>query len=79
MRVLITGADGFIGRALVERLLREVAPLGQALSKLVLIDQHFSSKPSDPRVQQQRGQLSKRLCPLTAEFLHSRQKRKYGS
>ena len=50
MRVLITGAGGFIGRALALRLLRDGTLCGRSLSRLVLIDQSAGSIPSDPRV-----------------------------
>jgi len=56
VRVLVTGADGFIGRTLVERLLQAAAPLG--LSKLILLDQRFEQRAQDPRVQQLAGDIA---------------------
>ena len=46
MRVLVTGANSFIGRHLVRRLVREDAALGKPVNHLVLIDQRFDeAKP----------------------------------
>jgi nucleoside-diphosphate-sugar epimerase len=47
MKVLVTGADGFIGRALVARLLAEPA---KAVTRVTLLDQHVAAPPVDPRV-----------------------------
>jgi nucleoside-diphosphate-sugar epimerase len=49
MNVLITGAGGFIGTALVQWLLSVNTPLG-AIAQLVLIDQRLDNVPTDPRV-----------------------------
>lgn len=49
MNVLITGAGGFIGTALVQRLLLLDTPLG-AIGRLVLIDQRLGGVSTDPRV-----------------------------
>lgn len=49
MIVLITGAGGFIGTALVQWLLSVNTPLG-AIARLVLIDQRLDNVPTDPRV-----------------------------
>ena len=59
MNVLITGADGFIGRKLVARLLSAAgeASLGGALSRLTLLDQRFGGPASDSRVQLVEGDL----------------------
>jgi nucleoside-diphosphate-sugar epimerase len=45
MNILITGGDGFVGRALAARLLAD-----PGLARLTLIDQHFERMPSDRRV-----------------------------
>lgn len=60
MNVLVTGADGFIGRALVARLLSmdaQVLP-GRSLGQLTLLDQQFGSVPADPRVRAVVGDLA---------------------
>lgn len=48
MNILITGADGFIGRALIARLLSERTHFGRADAELhlVLVDQHFEASTS---------------------------------
>ncbi|WP_114812343.1 NAD-dependent epimerase/dehydratase family protein [Paraburkholderia kururiensis] len=52
MRVLVTGAGGFVGRALVDRLLREGMAQPGDVSELVLIDRHMEATqaPDDARV-----------------------------
>jgi len=52
MNILITGADGYIGRALVARLLTDSAAtlLGTRPASLLLIDQRFGQRDDDPRV-----------------------------
>lgn len=57
MHILITGADGFVGRALVRRLLSETAT---AFARLTLVDQRFGDLPNDPR-----------LCPVTGSIADS--------
>ena len=47
--IVITGANGFVGRGLVKRL------LAQSDHTLTLIDQHFDSEPANPRVQRIAG------------------------
>jgi naringenin degradation protein FdeJ len=60
VNILITGADGFIGRALVARLLSSgVLPgLGDSSRRLILLDQHFRSSPADSRVRAVSGDMS---------------------
>lgn len=53
VRILITGADGFIGRALVARLLAMSSPF-----ELILLDQAFASPCNDPRVQRIVGNIT---------------------
>jgi Nucleoside-diphosphate-sugar epimerases len=52
MNVLVTGAGGFIGRALVDRLLSSGVPGARpgAQSRLVLVDLRLTDAPSDPRI-----------------------------
>jgi len=62
VNILITGADGFIGRALVARLLSsgELPALGDARRRLTLLDQRFASAPTDTRVRLVSGDISDR-------------------
>jgi nucleoside-diphosphate-sugar epimerase len=41
LHVLVTGADGFIGRALVQRLLQDAAVLGSPIARLTLLDRNI--------------------------------------
>jgi D-erythronate 2-dehydrogenase len=59
MNVLITGADGFIGRKLVARLLSgAIEAHGKQLSRLTLLDQRFGGPATDPRVRLIGGDLT---------------------
>lgn len=57
MNILVTGAGGFIGAALVHRLLSSTTPLG-AVTGLVLVDQRLGGLPADPRVRAVEGDFS---------------------
>jgi nucleoside-diphosphate-sugar epimerase len=57
MRVLVTGADGQVGRALVERLLRLPPSHALAPRQLLLVDRSFASSPDDPRVRRHAGDI----------------------
>jgi nucleoside-diphosphate-sugar epimerase len=60
---LVTGADGFIGRALVRRLLDgagTAAPLN--IERLILVDEHFERAATDPRVRQVIGSIVDKKC-----------------
>ncbi|MGF2687527.1 NAD-dependent epimerase/dehydratase family protein [Marinobacter sp. DUT-3] len=50
MRVLVTGADGFIGRALVAELLHASDVAGKKITRLLLVDRQFEKQYSDSRV-----------------------------
>lgn len=50
MRVLITGANGFLGRALTQRLLADGVLRGQAIDTLILLDKTLSGFADDPRL-----------------------------
>ncbi|KAF1017971.1 MAG: D-erythronate dehydrogenase [Paracidovorax wautersii] len=65
MRVLVTGANGFVGSALARRLLRETQDTnGHGLTELLLVDQRIDSAPVDPRVRTVVGDLG---APHTLE------------
>ena len=55
--VVVTGAQGFVGRALVARLLRDGLG-GQALQRLTLVDIGFDAPATDPRVVQVAGSIA---------------------
>ncbi|MFT4267885.1 MAG: NAD-dependent epimerase/dehydratase family protein [Xenophilus sp.] len=56
-RVVVTGAQGFVGRALVERLLADGLG-GQPLTRLTLLDVAFGARHQDPRVVQFAGSIA---------------------
>lgn len=58
MHILVTGADGFVGRALCSRLLAHASDRSLDLSQLTAVDQHFSGTPDDPRVRRLAGDFS---------------------
>jgi D-erythronate 2-dehydrogenase len=60
VKILVTGAEGFIGRALVARLLSSgVLPgLGDARRQLILLDRGFQAPLADARVRQVAGDLA---------------------
>lgn len=66
MNILITGADGFIGRGLVTRILAsETLPLTlDRRARLILLDQKFGSVCSDARVEHIEGDIA---APKTLE------------
>lgn len=55
--VVVTGANGFVGEALVERLLADGIG-GQSVKRLTVMDLAFSSRPADPRVTQVAGSIA---------------------
>ncbi len=58
MHILITGANGFVGQALVQRLLADPAALPRPLQRLTLLDLSFAAAPTDGRVQQIPGSIT---------------------
>lgn len=58
MHVLITGANGFVGKALVQRLLQDPTALSQPLQRLTLMDLSFPDAPGDARVHQIPGSIT---------------------
>jgi D-erythronate 2-dehydrogenase len=57
MRWLVTGAGGFVGRALVRRLLGQGLPGGPALAELLVTDLALDGLPDDPRLVRLPGDL----------------------
>ncbi len=58
MRVLITGANGFVGRELVRGLLARGSLRGQAIDSLLLLDRELEDLPADPRLRQRAGSVT---------------------
>lgn len=58
MRVMITGANGFVGRALVERLLVDGQVRGKHIQVLMLLDQHLTGFPEDKRLRRHIGSIT---------------------
>ncbi|WP_297842619.1 NAD-dependent epimerase/dehydratase family protein [Pseudomonas sp.] len=58
MRVMVTGANGFVGRLLVQRLLALGVLRGQAISALILLDIELNDLPIDSRVRCHYGSVT---------------------
>jgi nucleoside-diphosphate-sugar epimerase len=58
MRVLITGANGFVGGALVQRLLDAGELRGQPIDVLMLLDKDLSGLPADKRLRHHYGSVT---------------------
>ncbi|WLH14750.1 NAD-dependent epimerase/dehydratase family protein [Pseudomonas hefeiensis] len=58
MRILVTGANGFIGRILVQRLLATGVLRGTPISTLILLDKELSDFPEDNRLRRNLGSAS---------------------
>jgi nucleoside-diphosphate-sugar epimerase len=57
MRVLVTGANGFIGRSLALRLLETGSLRGKPISSIILLDKVLSDFPKDPRLRCSSGNI----------------------
>lgn len=55
MHILVTGADGFVGRALVHRLL---SGQGRSFDRLTLVDRAFTTVADDPRLRIVAGNIA---------------------
>ena len=76
MRILITGAGGFIGRTLIKALLARGEAAGQAISEVIATDLHeraLASLPDDGRVRRVAGDICDPAfrSPLFAERVDS--------
>ena len=58
MRVMITGANGFVGRSLVQRLLQAGELRGRTISALILLDQDLQGFSDDPRLRRHCGSMT---------------------
>ncbi|MBD8682513.1 NAD-dependent epimerase/dehydratase family protein [Pseudomonas sp. CFBP 13719] len=58
MRVLITGANGFLGRQLAREVLNTGTLRGRAVERLLLLDTRFDELPHDPRVRAHPGSIT---------------------
>lgn len=74
MKVLVTGASGFVGSALVQRLLAGADVLGRPIDQLILVDQKFSEVADDPRLRYRAGDIAspaflQSLAPQTLDVV----------
>lgn len=68
MKVVITGAGGFLGSRLVTRLLRDGTLAGRQVERIVALDVAVPDLPADPRVEAVAGDVAERAViePLLA-------------
>ena len=58
MHILVTGANGFVGRALARRLCAEASLGGEPIRRLSLLDLAFDGSPEDSRVHHIAGDMA---------------------
>ncbi|MFY0727222.1 NAD-dependent epimerase/dehydratase family protein [Pseudomonas sp. NFX15] len=58
MRVLITGANGFVGRDLVRSLLARGSVRGQPITSMLVLDRELHDLPDDPRLRRHAGSVT---------------------
>lgn len=58
MRVMVTGANGFVGRQLVSRLLATGELRGRRIEALLLLDQRLDDLPDDARLRRHYGSVT---------------------
>ncbi|WP_275630053.1 NAD-dependent epimerase/dehydratase family protein [Pseudomonas sp. 273] len=58
MRVMVSGANGFVGRELVGRLLAQGELRGQRIEALLLLDQQLDGLPDDRRLRRHFGSIT---------------------
>ena len=62
MRVLIVGGEGFIGQALVARLLQGASINGQGVSRMTVLDQRVAARLEDARMRYVEADISDRYA-----------------
>jgi len=70
MRVLVTGANGFVGRHLVSRLLDQGTVGDARIETLTLVDVRFDAQANDARVRQLAGSIT--AAPVLVDALDDR-------
>lgn len=58
MRVMVTGANGFVGRELVAKLLKQGEIREQKIEALLLLDQNLDDLPEDRRIRRHCGSIT---------------------